>query len=104
MKWCDLCRRNVEPKRKIGAGSLIAVLVTFGWWILAIPFYKKRCPICGGTHLSVPHSDTDHPGHGHQGGTTDGLQRLELLAKLKDNGSLTQAEYDEQKAKILASM
>lgn len=104
MKWCDLCRRNVEPKRKIGVGTLIAILFTGFIWLLLIPFYKKRCPVCGGTHLSAPHGDTDHPGHGYQGGTTDGLQRLELLAKLKDNGSLTQDEYDQQKAKILASM
>lgn len=103
MKWCDLCKRNVEPKRKIGAGSLIAVLVTFGWWILAIPFYKKRCPICGGTHLSVPRSEADQPAHSHQGGTTSTLQQLERLASLKENGAITQQEFEQQKAKILAS-
>ncbi len=51
IKYCALCERNVEAKRKIGVGSLILVLVTGGFWILALPFYHKRCPICVGTEL-----------------------------------------------------
>ena len=52
IKFCDLCERNVEAKRKIGVGSLILVLVTAGFWIFVLPFYQKRCPICTGTQLS----------------------------------------------------
>jgi len=51
IRYCALCKRNVEAKRKIGVGSLILVLVTGGFWILALPFYQKRCPICIGTEL-----------------------------------------------------
>lgn len=46
---CMMCRRDVQTRRKIGAGSVILVLVTAGLWILAIPFYRQRCPICSGS-------------------------------------------------------
>ncbi|MFY1939794.1 hypothetical protein ACOTC8_30185 [Achromobacter xylosoxidans] len=39
----------MQTRRKIGAGSVILVLVTAGLWILAIPFYRQRCPICSGS-------------------------------------------------------
>jgi len=51
-KYCNLCKRYVEPKRKIGVGTLILAFFTFGISLLFIPFYTKRCPICGGTALS----------------------------------------------------
>ena len=37
-------------RRKIGVGTLILVLMTSGFWVLAVPFYEERCPICGGTN------------------------------------------------------
>jgi len=57
IRYCALCERNVEAKRKIGVGSLILVLVTAGFWILALPFYQKRCPICTGTALHKQRTD-----------------------------------------------
>jgi hypothetical protein len=38
------------------------------------------------------------------GGNDDLIARLKELAQLKDQGILTQAEFDDQKAKILAQM
>lgn len=52
IKYCELCQRNVEAKRKFGIGTLIAVLVTMGFWILVLPLYMKRCPICSGASFS----------------------------------------------------
>ena len=46
IKKCVHCDKQIDAKRNIGIGSLILVLVTAGLWILVIPFYKKRCPIC----------------------------------------------------------
>lgn len=46
--YCSLCERPVEARRKIGIGTLIVVVLTSGLWVLAIPFYRKRCPVCGG--------------------------------------------------------
>jgi hypothetical protein len=45
-EYCQLCRGFVNARRKIGVGTFILYLVTFGRWILMIPFYRKRCPIC----------------------------------------------------------
>ena len=52
LKYCALCKRNVEPKRAIGIGTLLLVLCTFGFWLLLIPLYRKKCPICKTTLLS----------------------------------------------------
>ena len=50
-KYCKLCDRPVEPKRQIGIGTLILVFITALVWVIFIPFYSKRCPICGSTKL-----------------------------------------------------
>lgn len=47
-KHCTMCDRPVQTRRKIGVGTLLLVLFTLGWWLLAIPFYRQRCPICWG--------------------------------------------------------
>lgn len=31
----------------MGFGTFFAVLITAGFWLLAIPFYPKRCVVCG---------------------------------------------------------
>ncbi|MGF6633557.1 hypothetical protein OKW39_000708 [Paraburkholderia sp. MM6662-R1] len=54
LKYCIMCERPVEPKRKIGIGTLLLVLLTSGFWLLTIPFYQKRCPICTGSSLLDP--------------------------------------------------
>lgn len=45
-KYCNLCERNVETKRQIGAGTIILAVLTAGLWILLVPFYGQRCSIC----------------------------------------------------------
>lgn len=50
-KFCNLCKRNVSPKRNVGVGSILLVVMTGGLWLIAILFYPKRCPICGTTKL-----------------------------------------------------
>ena len=44
---CPHCTQRMGFKRNIGVGSLIAVLVTFGWWLWALIFYPVRCVRCG---------------------------------------------------------
>jgi hypothetical protein len=44
--YCALCQRPVEARRHIGAGTVIAAFFTAGVSLLALPFYRKRCPIC----------------------------------------------------------
>lgn len=46
IKHCSLCDRKVSAQRQIGVGTLILVFLTAGLWLIAIPFYEERCPIC----------------------------------------------------------
>jgi len=45
--YCKDCKRKVTGKRNIGIGTFIMFFLTSGLWLFAIPFYAKRCPICG---------------------------------------------------------
>ena len=75
--YCALCRRPVEAKRQIGAGTIIVAVLTAGFSLLAIPFYSKRCSIC----KSAAVSDID-PNTALTAGSTarisDAEQRLRL--------------------------
>jgi hypothetical protein len=44
---CNGCKRVTGHKRSIGIGTLIIALLTFGFSLFTIPFYPKRCVICG---------------------------------------------------------
>jgi hypothetical protein len=52
IRYCDSCERTITAKRKIGVGTLVMAFFTGGLWLLLIPLYPKRCPICLGTRLS----------------------------------------------------
>jgi hypothetical protein len=55
MIFCPNCGKLTGYKRAIGFGTFFAVLLTAGLWLLAIPFYPKRCITCGlGKSESVP--------------------------------------------------
>ncbi|RLC35975.1 hypothetical protein DRH29_05420 [candidate division Kazan bacterium] len=45
--YCSNCGKKTGHKRFLGFGTFFAVVLTAGVWILAIPFYPKRCIICG---------------------------------------------------------
>lgn len=47
MMFCPSCKRETRYKRDIGVGTLLAACATMGFWLFAIPFYKKRCKVCG---------------------------------------------------------
>lgn len=47
MSFCPTCGKETGHQRKLGFGTLFAVIITLGWWLLALPFYPKRCLICG---------------------------------------------------------
>jgi hypothetical protein len=55
MIFCPNCGKLAGYKRALGFGTFFAVLLTAGFWLLAIPFYPKRCITCGlGKSGSVP--------------------------------------------------
>ncbi|QXF35248.1 hypothetical protein CE143_20275 [Photorhabdus luminescens] len=108
MKYCSVCQKNVDAKIKIGIGSLIAIIFTGLFWLLALPFYSKRCSICENSHVEPPKSDSEirrinQANHAptqvvH---TSDPITQLEKLAKLKDSGAITEEEYQIQKSRLL---
>ena len=54
MSYCPTCRRKTGHQRRLGFGTLFAVLITIGWWLLALPFYPRRCTICGSAESFLP--------------------------------------------------
>jgi hypothetical protein len=55
MIFCPNCAKLTGYKRALGLGTFFAVLLTAGLWLIAIPFYPKRCITCGlGKSESVP--------------------------------------------------
>ncbi len=44
---CPTCGRTTAHKRVLGWGTLTAVLLTGGLWLLAIPLYPLHCVVCG---------------------------------------------------------
>ena len=58
IKHCVLCDRSVEPKRQIGVGTFLLAVITGGFWLLLIPFYTKKCPICKSARWGRPKTHT----------------------------------------------
>lgn len=55
MIFCPNCGKLTGYKRALGFGTFFAVLLTAGFWLLAIPFYPERCITCGLTKAdSIP--------------------------------------------------
>ena len=44
---CPNCGKLSGFKRSLGFGTFFMVLLTFGLWLLVIPFYPARCINCG---------------------------------------------------------
>jgi hypothetical protein len=40
---CYVCNRPGGFARRLGFGTFFMVLITFGLWLLVIPFYPIRC-------------------------------------------------------------
>ena len=44
---CPNCGKLTGFKRALGFGTFFAVVLTAGLWLLVIPFYPRRCIVCG---------------------------------------------------------
>jgi len=47
ISFCQNCGKNTGHKRALGAGTILGAVVTGGVSLLGVPFYGKRCVICG---------------------------------------------------------
>lgn len=45
--YCPECGKETGHKRSLGFGTVFAVIVTGGLWLLAILAYPSRCVVCG---------------------------------------------------------
>ena len=52
--YCPNCRKDTGHRRALGWGTFFIAILTWGFWLLAIPFYPKRCIVCG--HGNEPSS------------------------------------------------
>lgn len=52
LRYCAHCNCFVQPRRDLGAGTLILGLITCGWWLITLPLYQKKCPNCKGTNFT----------------------------------------------------
>ncbi len=67
IKYCTICKKEVEEKRHIGIGTILLCLITYGIWLLVIPFYKKKCPICKTDNLATNPQFSYNYGHSKKG-------------------------------------
>jgi hypothetical protein len=95
--YCALCRRAVEARRHIGAGSVLLALGTMGFSVLAIPFYAKRCSICKST--AVSHTPTDQ-GLAPAGGTAGSGSALTRAAALEQRLGAAEGELEATAAEL----
>jgi hypothetical protein len=47
MRHCSNCCKETGHKRALGFGTFFGVVITGGFWLLALPFYPVRCIVCG---------------------------------------------------------
>ena len=45
--YCHACQRYTGFARKIGVGTLLLSVITFGFWLFLIPLYPAVCQLCG---------------------------------------------------------
>ena len=106
-KYCVNCDRVVESKRQIGVGTFIMVLLTAGFWLLLIPAYSKRCPICKGTNFgNKPIMDKNNVNNKSESNSknNDPMDQLKKLQELKESGVITEEEFINKKKKILETI
>lgn len=47
MIYCPNCQKQTGFRRALGFGTFFMVVITFGFWLFAIPLYPARCIVCG---------------------------------------------------------
>jgi len=73
---CYVCNRPSGFARRLGFGTFFMVLLTFGLWLLVIPFYPIRCTTCGCSRGDAGPA----PGAPSQRGVIGGLTTWEIIA------------------------
>lgn len=88
--YCTLCERQVEGTRQIGAGSIVLAILTAGISLFAVPFYRKRCPICRTAAISLA-----APAGGGAGQNPTHARLQELERRLTATAGELESAHDE---------
>jgi hypothetical protein len=51
LSYCPTCQKETGHQRRLGWGTFFGALFTFGISLFFIPFYPKRCVVCGRRQL-----------------------------------------------------
>lgn len=104
-KYCLHCERTIEAGRIIGIGTFILAICTWGFSLLLIPFYSKKCPICKGTDFGEKPAEKKEPVIiSTPVNNNDPFEKIKKLQELKDSGVLTLEEFDEKKKSLLEAI
>lgn len=80
---CQLCDRPVEAQRRVTGWTHVFGILSLGLSYLAVPFYRRRCPICMSTALTSL-APAELPGRG----------QLQRRSELEDRLALAVDELD----------
>jgi len=105
--WCNDCKSDVAPHRKFH--WLFFILISP---LMYLPLYllkKKTCPVCGGMDFSPPKNinptrQSQFTPQADKGiGLTTSLDELQKLGNLRNQGIVTEEEFEEKKRQLLAT-
>jgi hypothetical protein len=70
--YCKSCNRITGFKRALGWGTFFGAISTFGLLLFLIPFYPKRCVICGSMYSLIDSSKghSESPNNNDKGNLT----------------------------------
>jgi hypothetical protein len=45
--WCPKCNKVTRWQRQYSVFTMLLLIASGGFWLLALPFYKSYCTSCG---------------------------------------------------------
>jgi hypothetical protein len=75
--YCPNCKKMTGHKRALGWGTFFGSVVTLGTSLGAVPFYPKRCIICG----NVKRDEITSPDWLGSKNITDSIEKLKASVK-----------------------
>ena len=78
--YCPHCGKYTGHKRALGWGTFFGACVTFGISLVAVPFYPKRCIVCG----NVKREEIAGPDRVGSKNITDSIEKLKASVKKMD--------------------
>jgi hypothetical protein len=78
--YCPNCKKMTGHKRALGWGTYFGAALTFGTSLGAVPFYPKRCIVCG----NAKREEIAGPDRIGSKDITDSIEKLKVSVKKMD--------------------